>query len=367
MVFAALLLVIVIVSVVGPWFAQDPNTGDLLNTNAGPSGHHWLGTDQLGRDVTSRILAGGRLALLAGVQAVGIAFLLGVPLGLLFGYYGGRLDRVGMRIIEAIVSIPFLLLAIALIGVFGPGLFKSMLIVGVVFSTLVLRLARGLVLAEREQLYVDNAKVSAAGDTRIIFRHILPNIGAPLIVQAALLFAAAILAEASLSFLGLGAQPPQTSWGVMLTDAQQQLRRDFFAAIPPGAMIFITVLALSQVGDGLRDLFGRDVTTGNLGLCGLARSNSAPEAADCEAGSAEALLRVTDLTVTFPGPGPRWSSHERGRRRIVRSEAGRDLEPGGRVRERQKRDGDVADRTARRAGPGQRNIRRVRWPRADVA
>ena len=289
----------------------DPNTGELLDAGQGPSAEHWLGTDRLGRDTLSRLMFGGQIALIAGVEAVGLALLIGIPLGLFFGYVGGWADRVAMRVVEGVTSIPFLVLAIALISVVGPGLFKSMFVVGVVYAMIILRLTRGETVAAREELYVDGVRVLGATDRRILFAHILPNIVPPLIVQATLMFAGAVIAEATLSFLGLGTQSPQASWGGMLSDAQASLRDNFFLALPPGFAILITVLAFNQVGDGLRDLFAREAKGGVLGVNPVRNEivpggdGSPDTAAEPLAGVAvdAPLLRVRHLNVSFPQPG----------------------------------------------------------------
>ena len=317
----------------------DPLKGDIRQGLLGPSADHWLGTDKLGRDVMSRLLYGARVALASGAEAVGIAALIGIPLGLLSGYVGGWTDRILMRIVEGIMSVPFLVLAIALISVLGPGLWKSMAVVGVVYAMTLLRLTRGEALAAREELYVDGVRVAGARAGRILFRHILPNITPPLVVQVTLMIAGAIIAEATLSFLGLGAQAGEASWGTMLSDAQASIRESFFLALPPGLAILVTVLAFNQVGDGVRDLFAREAKAGTLGVNPVHRaatpaSAGAKGAADAEpaegektalektarpgkkaaggAGPAEPpagvsvpdpLLSVRDLTVSFPQPG----------------------------------------------------------------
>ncbi|TDC55936.1 dipeptide/oligopeptide/nickel ABC transporter permease/ATP-binding protein [Actinomadura sp. KC345] len=305
MFWAAVVLVVMTCALLAPLIAPyDPQDGNIRQGLLGPSADHWLGTDKLGRDVLSRLLEGARAALLAGFEAVAIAVLLGVPLGLLFGYAGGWADRIAMRVVEGIMSVPFLVLAIALISVLGPGLWKSMAVVGVVYATTMIRLARGETLAAREELYVDGARVAGAPDRRIIFRHVLPNIMPPLIVQVTLMLAGAIIAEATLSFLGLGVQAGQASWGSMLSDAQASIREAFYLALPPGFAILITVLAFNQVGDGLRDLFAREAKGGALGVNPVLRVGSATGGEPLAgAETADPLLRVRDLTVSFPQPG----------------------------------------------------------------
>src|SRR5438876_1102766 len=216
---------IVVVALFASWVAPSspikPDFGNLLRS---PSATHPMGTDDLGRDVLSRVIFGARTALLAGVLSVGIAVLAGLPLGLLSGYYGGRLDDLLMRLTDAMLSFPFLVLALALAAVLGAGLDKALLAIGIVFTPRFIRLARAQVLGEREQNYVEAARAMGVGDGRIIWRHILPNSVSPIVVQASLDMAGAITAEATLSFLGLGTEPPTPSWGSMLNIAQAYLR-----------------------------------------------------------------------------------------------------------------------------------------------
>jgi peptide/nickel transport system permease protein len=186
--------------------------------------------------------------------AVGLAVAIGVPLGLVSGYFRGRLDNVLMRATDALLSFPLLVLALAIAAVLGAGLAKAMLAVGIVFTPGFIRLARAQVLSEREKVYVEAARALGASDRRIVWRHILPNSLSPVLVQASLAMAAAITAEATLSFLGLGTQPPTPSWGAMLNIAQAYLTRAPWMALWPGLAIFVTVLALNLVGDGLREV-----------------------------------------------------------------------------------------------------------------
>lgn len=236
------------------WLAPaSPIKPDFVNLLRPPSVAHPMGTDDLGRDIFSRVIFGARTSLLAGVISVGIAVVIGLPVGLLSGYYGGRLDDVLMRLTDALLSFPFLVLALALAAVLGAGLDKAMIAIGIVFTPGFIRLARGQVLSEREQNYVEAAKALGAGDGRIIWSHVLPNVLSPVLVQASLATAVAITAEAALSFLGLGTQPPTPSWGSMLNIAQAYLSSAPWMAIWPGLAIFVTVLALNLLGDGLRE------------------------------------------------------------------------------------------------------------------
>lgn len=235
-------------SVVSPF---DPNTGEMRNALADPSSEHWFGTDYLGRDVLSRVIAGARVAMIAGVEATAVALVLGAGVGMVIGLAGGWTDRIVMRVIDGISAIPALVLAIAIIATLGTGLTRSMFAVGLAFAMGMARLARGLTLSERERLYVDGARVAGAGRRRLLWSHIAPNIAGPIVVQATLVFAAAVTIEAGLSFLGLGVQPPDASWGSMLSSAQRTIREAPFQAIPPGLAIVITVLAINVLGDAL--------------------------------------------------------------------------------------------------------------------
>jgi len=224
-------------------------------TMQAPSRAHWFGTDDLGRDVLSRVIYGARNSLSAGVVSVGLAFAVGLPIGMTAGYYRGFLDEVViMRVTDAFQAIPFLILALAMAAVLGPGLGKAMIAIGIGFTPAVIRMVRSQVLAHRESDYVQAAKALGATDLRIMFQHLLPNIGGPIIVQASLMTAAAVIAEAGLSYLGLGIQPPDPAWGSSLKFAQGFLTIAPWMAYYPGAAIFVTVLSINLLGDGLRDM-----------------------------------------------------------------------------------------------------------------
>jgi peptide/nickel transport system permease protein len=218
-----------------------------------PSALHWFGTDELGRDVLARVIYGTRASLLAGVISVSIALSVGVPLGLLSGYRGGFIDALISRITDAMLACPFLILAIALAAFLGPSLGNAMIAIGVTATPIFVRLTRGQVMSVKVEDYVEAARAMGNPRWRIALFHILPNIMPALLVQATLSVAAAIIAEAALSFLGLGQQPPSPSWGSMLNAAQRFLTNAPWMAIWPGLAIFLVVLSLNLVGDGLRD------------------------------------------------------------------------------------------------------------------
>jgi peptide/nickel transport system permease protein len=231
----------------------DPTKTDFGNLLQPATRDHPLGTDDLGRDTLSRMIYGARTSLLAGVISVGIALAIGMPLGLVSGFFRGQLDNFVMRLTDALLSFPFLVLALAIAAVLGAGLTKAMIAIGIVFTPGFIRLTRAQVLSEREKTYVEAARALGASDGRIIGKHILPNSLSPVMVQASLAMAVAITFEATLSFLGLGTQPPTPSWGSMLNIAQAYLTRAPGLAMWPGLAIFVTVLSLNLVGDGLRE------------------------------------------------------------------------------------------------------------------
>jgi peptide/nickel transport system permease protein len=218
-----------------------------------PTALHWFGTDDLGRDVLTRVIYGARASLLAGLISVGIALSIGVPLGLISGYRGGFIDALISRITDAMLACPFLILAIALAAFLGPSLGNAMIAIGVTATPIFIRLTRGQVLSVKVEDYVEAARAMGNPRWRIALFHILPNILPALLVQATLSIAAAIIAEAALSFRGLGQQPPSPSWGSMLNAAQRFLTNAPWMAIWPGLAIFLVVLSLNLVGDGLRD------------------------------------------------------------------------------------------------------------------
>lgn len=247
-------LLMVVLALLAPWIAPfDPLATGFSIVRKAPGGAHWFGTDEVGRDLLSRVIWGGRASLAAGLISVSIAVGVGVPLGMLAGYVGGVLDALVSRVTDAMLAIPFLILAIALAAFLGPSLANAMIAIGVTATPIFVRLSRGQVLTVRAEDFVEAARAVGNPPLRILLRHILPNILPPVIVQATLAIAAAIIAEASLSFLGLGQQPPAPSWGSMLNTAQRFLTQAPWMAIFPGLAIFVVVLAFNLLGDGLRD------------------------------------------------------------------------------------------------------------------
>ena len=233
---------------------HDPIAVDGTSPLEGPTLDHWLGTDNLGRDTYSRLVVGARTAVLVGLFSVLIGVGVGVPIGVLAGWWGGRRDEVLMRLVDTLIAFPSLLLALLIIVGLGPGLQNVTIAIGIPFISGFARISRGSTLSVKEQEYILAARSIGGGDLRIASRHILPNTLAPVIVLASLLFGVAIIIEAALSFLGLGTQPPKPSWGIMLSSAQRLLRSEPLLAIIPGVTISITVLAFNLMGDVLRDL-----------------------------------------------------------------------------------------------------------------
>ncbi len=244
----------VAVAVAAPLIAPfDPVATSWTAIRKAPSMQHWMGTDENGRDVLSRVVFGARASLLAGVVSVLIAAGIGVPVGLLAGFAGGRVDAVIGRVVDAMLACPFLILAIALAAFLGPALSNAMIAIGVTAAPVFARVARGATMDAMTNDYVEAARAIGNPPWRVALRHVAPNIVPPVLVQATLAIALAIIAEASLSFLGLGQQPPAPSWGSMLNSAQRFLTQAPWLAVFPGAAIFLAVLAFNLVGDGLRD------------------------------------------------------------------------------------------------------------------
>ncbi|MFO7292760.1 MAG: ABC transporter permease [Actinomycetes bacterium] len=249
-----ILVLLVLVALAAPLIAPYTiNQVDVANRLQGPSSQHWFGTDELGRDVFSRVIIASRVSLQVGFVSVGIALGLGVPVGLIAGYYGGRIDSILMRLMDILFSIPAIVLAIAILAALGPDIVNAMIAIGVVYTPIFARITRGSVLTLRDAVFVQAARSIGASDLRIIGNHVFPNVIAPIIVQTSLSLAFAILAEAALSFLGLGVQPPNPAWGRMLSEGRAFFQQAPWMAIFPGLAIFATVFAFNALGDGLRD------------------------------------------------------------------------------------------------------------------
>ena len=232
----------------------DPIATNFAAVRKAPSSAHLLGTDEVGRDVLSRLIWGARASLLAGVIPVTIAVSISIPLGLLSGYAGGWVDDLIMRLTDAMLAIPFLIVAIALAAFLGPSLGNAMIAIGIATLPIFVRLARGTVLAIKTEDFIEAARALGNSPVRIAVGHVFPNMVPPLLIQSSLTVAAAIIAEASLSFLGLGQQPPAPSWGSMLNTAQRYLSQAPWMALYPGLAIFVIVVALNVLGDRLRDV-----------------------------------------------------------------------------------------------------------------
>jgi peptide/nickel transport system permease protein len=246
---ALLLVVSIFAAQIAPYSPVDQNVAELLMP---PSAAHWLGTDDLGRDVLSRLISGAPNSLYASTFAVSVALVLGVPVGLVIGFVGGWLDEIVSRFIDALLSFPPIVLAIAVTGVLGIGLTNAMLSVGIVFAPVLARLVRAQTLIVKQAVYVDAARAFGASTSQIIIRHIVPNAIQPIIVQVTLMLAIALLAEASLSFLALGVQPPQASWGGMLARAYNYIEIAPAQMYAPGFAILLTALAFNGLGESMR-------------------------------------------------------------------------------------------------------------------
>jgi peptide/nickel transport system permease protein len=249
-----LVALFLIMAVAGPFLTADPAAQDYSAPLAPPSGAHLLGTDDLGRDLLARLAYGARVSLEAGVLSVLLAMVVGVPIGLVAGYYRRFLDPIVMRMVDLVLAFPFLIFAVGMAAILGPSLRNVVIALSVSQLPGIIRVTRGEVLVIREMDYVSAAVADGAGDGRIMFRYVLPGATSTLIVQATVGIPTAIIGEAVLSFLGLGVQPPTPSWGVVLTDAQQFLDQAPWLAIWPGVMIALSTLGFNLLGDGLRDV-----------------------------------------------------------------------------------------------------------------
>ena len=252
---AIVLGVVIFVAVVANWIAPfGVNDVDVPSALQPPGGEHWFGTDELGRDILSRVLVATQASMRVAVVSVAFAVVVGVTVGIVAGYRGGWVDTVFMRVVDVMFAFPVLLLALAVVAILGPGTTTTILAIGVVYTPIFARVARASTLSVRVEPFVKISRAMGTGDLYILSRHIIPNIAGPLIVQTSLSLAFAILSEAALSFLGLGIQPPQPSLGRMIFDSQGFVTMAWWMAVFPGAAILLIVLAFNLVGDGLRDV-----------------------------------------------------------------------------------------------------------------
>ena len=251
---ACVLLIVLVMGIFGPVIVPyDPNGMDFANRFSSPTLQNWMGTDDFGRDIFSRIIIGARVSLQVGFVAVGVATSVGVSLGLIAGYSTRLTDEVIMRAMDVLYAFPAILLAIAIMAALGKGIGNAMIAIGIVYIPIFARIARAAVLGIRNEEFIIAAKAMGAGDLRILLTHILPNVLSPIIVEITLSLAFAILAEAALSFFGLGTQPPDPSWGRMLSEGRDFFRQSLWMGVFPGFAIFFTVMGFNFLGDGLRD------------------------------------------------------------------------------------------------------------------
>jgi peptide/nickel transport system permease protein len=250
----ALVLTFVLMAILAPILPlADPLKSNFLAIRKPPSELYWFGTDELGRDQVSRLFYGAQTSLLAGIVSVAIALAIGIPFGLAAGWYGGWIDIVISRVTEALLACPFLILAIAFAAILGPSLTNAMIAIGLSAVPIFIRLVRGQVMTVKAEDFVEGARAVGARDLRLMLIHVLPNTLSPIIVQATLFMAQAIILEAALSFLGLGQQPPSPSWGQMLNVAKNFMEQAPWMSVAPGIAIFLAVLGFNLLGDGLRD------------------------------------------------------------------------------------------------------------------
>jgi peptide/nickel transport system permease protein len=252
---AIVLATIVLIAIFDETLApQGPNEQDIANRLEPPSWGHWFGTDDLGRDILSRVILGASVSLKVGFSSVGLALVVGTVLGLLAGFYGRWVDDVLMRFMDMLFAFPAVLLAIAILAIRGPGTSNTIIAIAIVYVPIFARVTRASVLGVREEVYVRASRSVGASDFRLLTKHVLPNAAAPIIVQTSISLAFAVLAEAALSFLGLGTQPPNPSWGLMLAEGRGFIDLAWWLAFFPGMAIVITVLCFNLLGDGLRDV-----------------------------------------------------------------------------------------------------------------
>lgn len=253
------LTIIFLAALFAPLLTQyDPNQTNLREAHLGISGAHWLGTDEIGRDVFTRLLFAGRVSLMAAFIATVVAVAIGLPAALIAGFAGGRVDTAISRVADLLMTLPTLILAVAIIAIVGPGLRNAMIVYGVMMSPRLFRVVRSAVLSVRAETFIEASLAMGTSRWLIIRRHILPNVRAPFLVEISVVLAAALVAEASLSFLGLGVVPPTPSWGQMLARAFSAIYSQPFQMWPPGIAVAVTALGFNLVADGLRDALGRE-------------------------------------------------------------------------------------------------------------
>ena len=288
-----LALLALLADVIAPY---EPMAQNVIARYGTPSTEFWLGTDDFGRDLFSRVIYGARYAFQSLFVSMGIAVFIGVPAGLIAGYSGGRLDRAITWVIDVIFTLPAIMMGFAIVAILGSGLTSAMIALGIVFSSRFARLARGVMIAEKSELYVDGARVGGLSTARIMFRHILPNVAPSLIVQVAILSSAVLILEATFSFLGLGVNAGEPAWGRMLAEGQTRLRQHAWGVIPPGAALVTTVVAFNLLGDGIRDAIGRNTRNNQL------TASKKQSAADLQSfeHATNATLSVRGLEVQFP-------------------------------------------------------------------
>lgn len=264
MIALGFLFLVLLIAIFAPWVApHDPVNTNPARRLEGPSMEFWLGTDDLGRDLLSRNIYAARISMLAATIAIGIALTLSIPIGLVSGYVGGKVDAILQRMNDGFMSFPGLILAIAIIGILGPGLTNAMIAIGLSYTPNFVRIIRASTLAVRQEMYIEAAYQIGSSTPKTIIGHVLPNILSPIIVQTTLGLGLAILSESALSFLGLGAPPPAASWGGMLSRSFGFMSQAPLAILPPGIAIMLVVLAFNVLGDGIRDAVGRETRRGD--------------------------------------------------------------------------------------------------------
>lgn len=301
------ILIVLAASVMSIWYTpHDPLGQNLGNALEGPSLTHLLGTDQLGRDLLSRLMYGAGDTLIGAALATGIALLIGVPLGVMAGYTGGWLDIAMSRLADLLLTIPAIIVLLTVLALFGNSMNLAMVALGVLMASQFIRIARASALAVRTELFVDAARVFGIGDLRIIFRHVLPNIGAPIIVQGSVILSVSILMQSSLGFLGMGTRPPWPSWGQMVAEASQHIYTQPWLMVPAGAVIMITIFAFTLVGDAARDSLVEAEAVSIIPTRKMQRVDEhrrrlrAADEPPAATIPQDVVVSIEDLTVTFP-------------------------------------------------------------------